>query len=110
MRADLRLRSQWFSPFPADRKAMCPGCAPARHVAAPASVEVELELLAAVPVPRSMPLSWELTVRWLVSFGGVDQHQPEQRRNSARVWCGSRSDGLVLVACFLSGHHGNAPA
>lgn len=46
-------------------------------------VEVELELLAAVPVPRSMPLSWEFTVRWLASFGGVDQHQPEQIRNSA---------------------------
>jgi hypothetical protein len=28
-----------------------------------------------------MPLSWDFIGHWLVSFGGVDQHQPEQRRN-----------------------------
>jgi hypothetical protein len=54
-------------------------------------VEVELELPAVAQVHRDTPLSWDFTVRWLVSFGGVDQHQPEQRRN--------RVSGLVRPDC-----------
>ncbi len=44
-------------------------------------VVVELELLAPVEGPATMPLSWDLTARWFASFGGADQRQPEQRRN-----------------------------
>jgi hypothetical protein len=30
-----------------------------------------------------MPLSWDFSAHKLASFGGVDQRQPEQRRNSS---------------------------
>ena len=32
-----------------------------------------------------MPLSWDFTAYKFVSFGGVDQCQPEQGRNKARA-------------------------
>jgi len=44
-------------------------------------VGVELELLAPVAVPAIMPLTWDFSARWFASFGGADQHQPEQGRN-----------------------------
>jgi len=46
-------------------------------------VEVQLGLLSLVAVPVTMPLSWDFTVHWLVSFAGAERRQPEQRRNSA---------------------------
>jgi hypothetical protein len=44
-------------------------------------VGVELELLAPVATPATMPLSWDFSAYRLVSFGGIDQRQTEQSRN-----------------------------
>jgi hypothetical protein len=41
----------------------------------------EARLLVPVGVPAVMLLSWDFTACWLASFGGIDWHQPELRRN-----------------------------
>src|SRR5215467_3301738 len=82
--------------FPADCKAMCPECAPARHVSAAASVEVELELQAVVPVPRVMPsklgihcsLVGVVCRYWSASAGTeTEQRLGSGAAHEATAWC-----------------------
>lgn len=59
-----------------------------RHVSRLWRVGVQLELLMPVAVSATMPLSCVFIACWFVSFGNVDQRQPEQGRNRRAGRCG----------------------
>ena len=63
-----------------------------RDLVQPSAVEVQLELLAPVAVPATMPLSWGFSVRWFATFGGADRRLTEQGRN--RGWSCIELHGL----------------